>query len=281
MKTIAHFICAISMAYSLAAHSQSDYSGITYEVEITRDNGDVSSGVCITFHESGRFTKSDETLTMLWAPEAHYPDRFMAVTAPGERTVVPYHLGVHGTLQPDETLTGRGIEASGSTFVFHGRSKDDCGIDRSDRSAGDPTQRPTDSTRWRLDRVTSERLAAQDRCWSPPGPHVPCDPISKLVGRSFLLTLGTSDNRVLEYCWTFGKDRSIKTLNGGEMRWSPAGIARESAPFQSVGAGDNGRGMAYHGALIGDELLQVAGIEARDGKSVVAYGYGQTVSTCE
>ena len=316
MKIIICFICAVITTSALAANPQIQYSGVTYGVEVVRDNGSVINE-CITFHKGGRFTMSGETLTMLWAPQVNFSDQFMAVTAPGERTVVPHHQGVYGAVLPDKTLKGHGIDQDGSTFEFHGQANDNCYANRSAQ-----TERNANPSLGNLVRLPDPcLLTANDSgaaCHPIPDPlralvadlgnlirfdpclltaddsGAACSPIaepllsdannvtqSTLAGRSFRLTLGTSDKTVLEYCWTFGEKHQIEAANGDVLTWSPNIGPNYNTGFRSAGAGKNGRGMAFHGALVGDELLEVVGIEARDGESVVTYGFGQQVATCQ
>ena len=382
MKTFAHIICAVILASTLTAQAKSLYAGSTYEVEIVRSNGKVDTGVCITFDQSGRFTKSDEALSMLWAARDQFPNQFMAVTAPGERTVVPYHMGVYGTAFPDKSLTGRGIDQYGNSFVFHGKVNSHCGDHFPERTAGNSIQAIFEFAK-DTGKPPGNVIPIINPCWLPNGSQAPCDPvpvpilfragasqaqelsqtsnpcsqwhcdpipnplgivnlraqqqlqivdpcsysfcdpipnplgavssrsqkqkqlddpcsqsfcdpvpdplvtgtehvsISNLAGRSFRLTLGSSDQSVLEYCWRFGEKRDIQTDQNEVLRWSTVIGAYNAVGFQSVGAGSNGRGMAYHGTLVGYDLLEVVGIEALNGKSVTTYGYGQEVSSCK
>ena len=132
----------------------------------------------------------------------------------------------------------------------------------------------------------------RDRCNPPPGSVGFCDPVpdplvattanrdtASLAGRSFHLYLGTSGGQTRDYCWTFADDGSIESAQAGRLAWAANG--KQGQGFASVGAGSRAVGIGYHGELVDESLLRVTGIEARSGRAVITYGYGQAVDACD
>ncbi len=317
MKHILYIIFVVGGLMAVAAHAAGDLAGVSYEIRVTSGEAPAIDNGCIHFGDDGRFTLSGDTLSMLWQSEAHASASFMAVTAPGPDTDVPYHVGVYGSVESGRGMSGYGIDEFGNTFAFVGNARDDCGVDEPERrstvdrtgsaiaSGVDPRASGLRAESPNVDALRNKLRdiiygPVLDPCWTPPGWSVPCDPPTdplgdgdndedtgdrsagapQIAGRNFRMTLGTGGEGLRDYCWSFDPNGKIRTAAGETMAWAARTDPAGNAAFALVGAGSHGQGMAYKGSLVGSNLLQAVGIEAFDGKTTVTYGYGRATQSC-
>ena len=122
---------------------------------------------------------------------------------------------------------------------------------------------------------------------------LPCDPYldplraenehidaSKLKGRSFVATLGTSRNDVVKHCWTFGSDGKMRNGTRRPYAWSGDYLDDLRTSFQAIGEGNAGEGSFFTGKLVGKELLEVIGFASRSDSTRTSYGFAQEVKSC-
>ncbi len=296
MKTLLTAMLAIAFVVAATVHAAPPFAGNAFDVDVYTDVSRAPTRMCIGFEEGGRFTMSNAPHTMRWDVQVGDERSFLAVTEPADRVVIPYHMAVYGTLLADGLFIGSGIDEFGETFRFIGSRNKDCFYaEPGTHAANGKAALPVD-IRYRS--AGEEPNPIRDPCWLPPDWGFFCDPApnplgeeakesqesedsaeSGLEGRSFELTLGSNGYATRNYCWTFAGDSKIATSATGELTWSSGG--KRSKGFESVGAGPRAVGLGYRGELVDIDLLRVDGIEARNGRSVVTYGYGQAVKSCD
>ena len=289
MKTLLSAMLATIVAVAVTVHAAPPFAGSTFDVDVYTDTSRAPARMCIGFETGGRFTMSNAPHTMRWDVQVADKRSFLAVTEPADRVVIPYHMAVYGTLRADGLLVGSGIDESGGTFRFVGSKNADCFYAEPDSpTAVGKAALPVDS---RYRSAGDKPTPTRNPCYVYPDLGFFCDPPFnplvedpkastkvRLEGRSFQLRLGSDGFATRDSCWTFGKGK-IATSTTGDLAWSDNGDAAKS--FLSVGSGVRSIGLGYTGMLVDDGLLHVSGIEARNGRSVVTYGYGQAVGACD